>query len=155
MRFRIASRRGDLSFFVRLEKKLTAAFPAWTVQANALTGSMLAMGETLTIETIKDFGHKEKLFDIEADMPTSRPMALSVAAPLQSANRRIQEVTSGRVDLPGAVCVALLVFGIIEIIRGNWRTPPWYTALWYAFGIYSKSMIDQVTKDAPFASDSD
>jgi hypothetical protein len=92
-------------------------------------------------------GAVKKLFEVAAVEKAERAMALSVTAPLHSANRQIRQVTGGRVDLPGAVFLALLVFGAVELLRGNWRTPPWYTAFWYAFGLYSKSLIDHAGGD--------
>jgi hypothetical protein len=32
---------------------------------------------------------------------------------------------------------------VVEIMRGNFRMPPWYTAFWYAFGLFTKSMLDR------------
>jgi hypothetical protein len=46
-------------------------------------------------------------------------------------------------DLTSALFAALVIFGISELIRGHWKTPPWYTAFWYAFGGYSKVLLDQ------------
>jgi hypothetical protein len=142
LRIRIASRRGEWTYFAVTEKKLSEAFTDFSVMGNALTGTIFITGEHLNIDAILDFSRSNKLFVVKSIPAKAHSMALSVTAPLHSANRRIQQVTSGRIDLPGAVFVALLGFGIIELIRGNWRTPPWYTALWYAFGLYSKSLTD-------------
>jgi hypothetical protein len=143
LRIRIASRRGESTYFAVTEDKLRDAFADLSVTGNALTGTILLTGKPLDVDAVVDFGRSKKLFVVKSIPANGPPMALSVAAPLHSANRRIQQVTGGRVDLSGAVFVALLGFGITELIRGNWRTPPWYTALWYAFGLYSKSLIDQ------------
>jgi hypothetical protein len=143
LRIRIASRRGESSYFAATEDKLREAFADLSVTGNALTGTILLTGKPLDVDAVVDFGRSKKLFAIQTIPANGPSMARSVAAPLHSVNRRIQQVTSGRVDLPGAVFIALLGFGVVELIRGNWRTPPWYTALWYAFGLYSKSFIDQ------------
>jgi hypothetical protein len=47
------------------------------------------------------------------------------------------------VDLPGMVFLSALLIGLYELARGNFRPPPWYTAFWYAFGVYSKSLMDR------------
>jgi len=60
-----------------------------------------------------------------------------------SLNQKIQQVTSGRLNLTNGIFLALVIFGVSELIRGNWKTPPWYTAFWYAFGVYSKTLFDQ------------
>jgi hypothetical protein len=142
LRIRIASRRGDPTYFAVTEEKLSEAFAGLSATGNALTGTILITGERLDIDAIVDFSRSKKLFIVKSISANAPSMALSVTAPLHSANRRIEQMSGGRIDLPGAMFFALLGFGIIELIRGNWRTPPWYTALWYAFGLYSKSLID-------------
>jgi hypothetical protein len=143
LRLKITSHRGDKSFFDVAVKKLRSAFKSCTFETNTLTGSILIVGDDIELCTIADYGRSADLFRLDAAETQSPTLALSATAPLHAADRRIQQVTSGRVDLPGAIFIALLVFGIIELIRGNWRTPPWYTAFWYAFGLYSKSLMDQ------------
>jgi hypothetical protein len=147
LRLRIASRRRDASFFDSLHEKMTPAFPSLSVQVNAVTASVLLVGDAVVFDEVAAFGRSKKLFEVAAVEKAERAMALSVTAPLHSANRQIRQVTGGRVDLPGAVFLALLVFGAVELLRGNWRTPPWYTAFWYAFGLYSKSLIDHAGGD--------
>jgi hypothetical protein len=39
--------------------------------------------------------------------------------------------------------MGLLGTGIYQIVRGNFGAPPWYTAFWYAFGVFTKSLIDK------------
>jgi hypothetical protein len=177
LRLRIASRRRDASFFDSLHEKMTPAFPSLSVQVNAVTASVLLVGDAVVFDEVAAFGRSKKLFEVAAVEKAERAMALSVTAPLHSANRQIRQVTGWicpgrcfwrcwcsarsscfaatgarrrgipRVDLPGAVFLALLVFGAVELLRGNWRTPPWYTAFWYAFGLYSKSLIDHAGGD--------
>lgn len=142
MRLKVVPRRGDLPFFDAMAEKVSTAFPDWAVEVNALTGSMLVSGEGLTPQKLTEFGRGEGLFEMETAVDAKHSLALSVTEPLHSADRQIKELTGGRIDLPGAIFVFLLFFGIIELIRGNWRTPPWYTAFWYAFGLYSKTLID-------------
>jgi hypothetical protein len=145
MRLKISSRRGDASFFDLLNNKITAAFPSLTVQVNAITGSLLLTGAHVDPDGITYFGRTEKLFEVVSE-PSKNAMALSIPASMQAANHRIGQITGGRVDLPGALFISLVIFGVIELMRGNWRTPPWYTAFWYAFGLYSKSLLEH-----PFA----
>jgi hypothetical protein len=141
MRLKISSRRGDASFFDLLNNKITVAFPSLTVQANAITGSLLLAGAPVDPDGITDFGRAEKLFEVVSE-PSKNAMALSIPTSMQAANHRIRQMAGGRVDLPGALFISLVIFGAIELIRGNWRTPPWYTAFWYAFGLYSKSLLE-------------
>ncbi len=147
LRLKFTMHRGDKPFFDALAKKLGAAFKSCALEANASTGSILMIGKPPTPQAVAEYGRREELFVLDANKPRPMSLATFVASHLQSADRRIQQVTSGHIDLPGATFMALLIYGSIELIRGNWRTPPWYTAFWYAFGLYSKSLIDQVTAE--------
>jgi len=42
--------------------------------------------------------------------------------------------------------LSLLGLGLYQILRGNFRAPPWYTAFWYALGIFTKSLSDKGDK---------
>jgi hypothetical protein len=125
---------------------MTAAFPEVGFQVNRQTGSLLALGKPIDAERIIAVGQREKLFSVETRprpaKAARRNLIGSITDPMHAANDQLQRWTGGRVDLPGAVFLSLLAFGIVELIRGKWRTPPWYTAFWYAFGLYSKSLID-------------
>jgi hypothetical protein len=143
LRIRVCARRADRGYFKRLKDHFSKAFPSLFVTVNSATASLLMTGEPIGLQEIADSASKEKLFTLDASKPQDSPMALSITEPLHTTSHQIRQVSGGRLDLPGAVFLALMVSGIIEIIRGNWRTPPWYTAFWYAFGLYSKSLIEQ------------
>jgi hypothetical protein len=53
------------------------------------------------------------------------------------------QFTGGWLDLPGMAFLLLLGIGIYQIRRGNIGLPPWYTAFWYAFGVYTKSLVEK------------
>lgn len=48
-----------------------------------------------------------------------------------------------RPDLPGMAFLTLLGVGIYQLVRGNFAAPPWYTAFWYAMGIFTKSIMEK------------
>ncbi|MGD8664119.1 MAG: hypothetical protein PVH37_29600, partial [Desulfobacterales bacterium] len=63
-------------------------------------------------------------------------------------NNSIRRLTSGDIDLVGTLLLVLLISGLTELIRGNLRMPPWYTAFWYAFGLYKlASVVEEKTRD--------
>jgi hypothetical protein len=144
LRLRIAGSRGDVSYFAETSQKLTSAFAKAKVQANALTGSIVLTGDGVDVAAVSDFGRSQGLFRVQAAEPGGKPLLNSIVLPLQAVDRNVRAATSGRMDLPGTLFVALLLFGIVELIKGNFRSPPWYTAFWYAFGLYSKVLFDQV-----------
>ena len=144
LRLRIKGRRGDDPYFSDLEAKLGVAFASFKVLASPVTGSIAVSGDRVEERAVCDFGRREALFRVAPAKSEPQTLPLSIIGLLRTANRNMRAATSGRLDLPSSLFVALLLFGIVELIRGNWKTPPWYTAFWYAFGLYSKSLFDQV-----------
>jgi hypothetical protein len=155
VRLKMPARRGNASYFDLLDHKITVAFPSTAVQVTPMTGSLLLTGDAVNLDEIADFGRTEKLFNVASRSSDDNAMALSIPASLQSANRRIQKISAGRVDLSGALFISLVIVGAVELMRGKWRTPPWYTAFWYAFGLYSKSLLDDPLDGPAFDMDGD
>ena len=60
-----------------------------------------------------------------------------VLPPVKAADRKLLDLTGGTVDLPSGIFLALVFTGVYQIVRGQFRTPPWYTVFWYAFGLLS------------------
>jgi hypothetical protein len=143
LRLRIPARRGDDSFFHDLTQRWLREFPASEVVCNTLTGSLVATGVPPVPDAIAEFGLRLSLFDLKPAVALSRTWACSVEATILSLNRKIEQGSGGLLDLTSALFTALVIFGISELIRGHWKTPPWYTAFWYAFGVYSKVLLDQ------------
>jgi hypothetical protein len=155
LRLRIRARQGDSAYFESLARKLTAAFANWSVTVNAMTGSILVTGPSPEPDLLDDFGRREKAFSLEAGRKQPPNLGTCITAPLHAVNRQLKQMSGGRVDLPAAFFISLLAFGAIELLRGKWRTPPWYTAFWYAFGLYSKSLLDQPTDAGDIGPDGD
>lgn len=147
IRLKIPSRKGDHAYFSRLLEQLDAFAEFRKREANPLTGGLLLEDNALDITAIGEYAEKNSLFRLFNKSLPSEPFAAQVAKPIEAASRRIRKFTDGELDLPGALFIGLLTFGLIEIARGNFRTPPWYTAFWYAFGVYSKAILDRVNAD--------
>lgn len=146
LRLRIPSKRGDLSFLKGLEAHWLKAFPDTKVSCSIASASLLITGAIPDADAVTEFGRRLALFEWEPGKARNRAWTGGVQAAMLSLNRRIQEASQGSLDLVSAIFVALLIMGITELIRGRWKTPPWYTAFWYAFGVYSKAWLDQSTK---------
>jgi hypothetical protein len=143
VRLRIPARRGDEAFFSKAAETLAGELQA-DVEGNSATTSILIRGSDLSLERVVAAGD-QKLFRLESPM-RSRPSAASmVTAPISTANRKLTAVTGGLLDIPNAMFLLLIGFGIYELVRGNFKRPPWYTAFWYAFGVLSKSLLDRET----------
>jgi hypothetical protein len=149
LRMRINARRDDEAFFVVAGEKLGQAFARAVTQVNARTGSILISGTLPDIASLAVWARNEGLFALDTEHPKPQQLAMEVASPLRSADRAVRQWSGGRLDMPGALFAALLLHGVIELVRGNWKTPPWYTAFWYAFGLYSTALFDQNPRSDP------
>jgi hypothetical protein len=64
------------------------------------------------------------------------------------ANHQVKALSGGELDLSGIIFIALLGFGLWELAIGNFKRPPWYTAFWSAFRLFSKTIIDELNRNA-------
>jgi hypothetical protein len=140
IRIKIASIKGDDTYFQNAATQLASALSPCKVTANAVTGSILISGDGLKVADIAQAGRERNIFLLDPTVPDPARTMSSFIAPLESADQAIRTATGNRLDLPGAVFAALIVYGLLEIIRGNWKAPPWYTAFWFAFGLYASKI---------------
>jgi hypothetical protein len=143
IRIRIPSRRGDVSYFEDLRSKFSRLEKFERIQINPLTGSVLITHDDIDLKGIADYAEEKGIFSLDPDGPPSAPLARQVVNPVEKISNFLNQITDGEVDLAGLIFVSLLAFGIFEILRGRFTTPPWYTAFWYAFGVFTKSLVDQ------------
>ena len=146
LRIRIPDCRGDLSYFTAVRKAALKA-PFELIRANSTTGSILFAGPQATLDAVAAFGSDNGFYAIKSALPVTS-LAKRISNPLASCNRSIKNLSSGQLDLPGTLFILLLVAAIYEIARGRFRTPPWYTAFWYAFGLFTKVVINREDDDA-------
>jgi len=145
VRLKFPDRRGDQAYFAQLRRGLEDFADFDRLEANALTGGLLIEGRGIDLDKLSSYARKNDLFDLHDEKPPGEPFADRMARPIQLASQKISDASDGELDLPSALFVLLLAFGLIEIARGNFRTPPWYTAFWYAFGVYSKVILDRAS----------
>jgi hypothetical protein len=146
LRLRIPSKRGDHTFFENLMQRWQSEFPATELACNLITGSLLVTGVAPDADTIAEFGRRQALFECKPAVSKTRTWIGGVETAMLSLNRKILRGSGGSMDLTSALFAALVIFGISELIRGNFKSPPWYTAFWYAFGVYSKALLDLAVK---------
>lgn len=145
LRIRVPDRRGDLRYFENVRKAALKS-SIEVIRVNAFTGSILFHGRQATESAVAEFGSVNDLFAIYAALPAPS-LAKRISAPLTTCNRSLQQWSAGQIDLPGAFFILLLFIALFEIARGRFRTPPWYTAFWYAFGLFTKALIDREPGD--------
>lgn len=108
---------------------------------NPTTGSVLCKG----IEHQESFprvARSEGLFEMTAS--EKRPLVTqTVQECFTEANLAIRRSTHGELDVSTLVFLTLVGSGLYQIVRGNFSAPPWYTAFWYALGVFTKSMTNE------------
>ncbi|MFZ0611599.1 MAG: hypothetical protein WAM73_05120 [Desulfobacterales bacterium] len=141
LRIKIPSRKGDDGFFNTVAQSLARDLKYREIRVNALTGSVLMTGPGIDFEKLTDHAAREGLFALDPGLPRVQPLGQKVYHPLAAFSRRFNGLTDGTLDFPGLMFVALCAVGLYEILKGNAKLPPWYTAFWYAFGILTTSLI--------------
>jgi hypothetical protein len=141
MRVKVPSRKGDPAYFATVEETLRSLKGVEGVQADPLTGGILIL-HSIDAGAIVDYAAQKALFLAKEEEPANpRDTALHevLGAPFVSLSRQIKGFTGNAADLSGLVVLALLSVGVYQIARGNFGAPAWYTAFWYALGIFVKS----------------
>jgi hypothetical protein len=143
LRIKVASRKGDFDFFSKLQKSFRENLKFQAIQTNALTGSILIRDPEIDINAVSAHAVAKDLFALQDQSAKKMPLARTLLGPMQEMDRKIRVFTGGDVDIMGVIFFLLCSFGLFELIRGNFKSPPWYTAFWYAFGIFTKSIVDR------------
>ena len=148
VRFAIQARRGDAAYFTKIERVLGESLAYRRIAVSALTGSLVMEDNALELDRVLAVAAERHLFAVPSAVPTVQPMAHRAAVSIRGANRTIQNLSGGVLDLPGTIILALLSYGLWELATGRFRRPPWYTAFWYAFGLFTKTIVDEMNRDA-------
>jgi hypothetical protein len=143
LRIRIPSRKGDDAYFREVVSVLSKDGGFGSLDVNPRTASVLIKGPQTDWENILSAGERYALFDLEEAAPKAKPLSQKIAAPFRDLGRSIDRFSGGEVDLAGAVFLGLIGWGVVQLARGNFVSPPWYVAFWYALGIFTKSLVDK------------
>lgn len=145
LRIQFQGRQRRHAEYDHIVKALEAQLPDAAVRCSPVSGSIVVSGPTASIEKLGPVAEKAGLFRLQAS-PPAPPLAVQMTQSVGKLSAFLERATRGNVDLPGMVFLSALLLGLYELARGNFRTPPWYTAFWYAFGVYSKSLMDRRTE---------
>ena len=141
LRIKITSRKGDTGYFEKIDSALAGLQQFEGLAANALTGSVLIVDKQIDVDKIAAFAKDRQLFDLSDQNGTRSPMTTQLVSHLENLNINIRKLTTGEMDLAGILLLFLLIAGLTELLRGKIQMPPWYTAFWYAFGIYELASV--------------
>jgi len=143
IRIRIPSRRGDEEYFSRVRKSLSEEGVLDSVEVNPATAGVLLKGPATDVENIISIGEKKRLFKLEGVAPKVEPLFKRIAEPIQNLGQTLDRLSGGELDLAGVIFLGLIGWGVTQLARGNFASPPWYTAFWYALGVFTKSLADK------------
>jgi hypothetical protein len=147
LRIKIPSQRGDSAYFEGLRDTFSRQKTFKIMEVNVVTGSVLLENDGLDMAAVAELAERHKLFSLKPDEGGTKPLSQRVAEPLRKMSGELGRFTGGQVDLPSLALLALLSTGVYQILRGNFGAPPWYTAFWYALGVFSKSAVDRGKKE--------
>ena len=139
LRIRVPARKGDIPYFGAVKDALSSLKGVEAVEVTPYTGSILVRG-VATVEAVVDAAQSRGLFAVREEQAVKVTAFHDVVSSQVGAlNERIKTATGATFDLPGLAFMALVGAGIYQIARGNFAAPAWYTAFWYALGIFGKS----------------
>jgi len=139
IRIRVPSKRGDAGYFGSVRDTLSTLEGVEGVEVTPYTASILVRGSA-TVGAVTDAAKSRGLFSLKEERAVKvTTFHDAVAERVGALDERIKTATGATFDLPGLAFAALMGAGIYQIARGNFAAPAWYTAFWYALGIFGKS----------------
>ncbi len=149
VRVRIPGKRSDAAYFQKVEATLSKRFPRAEIQVNPITASVLCQGDRCTLRAVADAAKETKLFELAAPQEQVVPPAKRIQRSFQGANAAVRQASGNELDLPTLLFFSLVGTAVYQIARGNFGLPPWYTAFWYAFGLFTKWLLDTEADSSP------
>ena len=136
LRIKVPSRRNQVEYFSNLKDQFSQYDAFEEIQVNAKTAGILLVGDRIDLNGIEEYAKANDLFTLESHA-NSVPASHRLVQPFESFDRSLQAITKGNLDLISLVFYGLLGSGIYQIAKGNISAPPWHTAFWYAFGLFT------------------
>jgi hypothetical protein len=147
LRVRVGDLRENPDRASRIVGRLSDVPGVQRVETFPETGSVLVLheGNGFDVERFIGIARDEGLFDVPPDVPVSAEPALRPARGVtvyggwDRANDWFAQGTRGLLDLRTLIPLAMVIWAIRQLVieRPPVRTP-WYTLLWYAFGLFTK-----------------
>ncbi|MBF0554882.1 MAG: hypothetical protein HQK96_10070 [Nitrospirae bacterium] len=137
LRIKILAAKGDAEYFAELKKTLAGSPKISGVEVNPITASVLISHNTSN-EEILTYAGEQGLIKIAVPTKNSDNVSTKIAGVFKAVNSGAVTATGGGLDLPRISFLTLVGFGLYQLSRGNFVVPPWYTAFWYAHGMFTK-----------------
>lgn len=142
LRIKLPAKKGDGVFFSSLAESLSKCPGVQKVEVNPLTASVLCVHST-TPQRIDRFAVSKGLFRLAPWRGVPRTLFGDVADLFTKWNRSLKQSSGGALDIPSVVFLSLVATGIYQVFLGNLSMPAWYTAFYYALGIFSRGHIEE------------
>lgn len=147
LRLKVAALRANPEMAERIAERLSTLPGVIEVRATPATRSVLVLHEEerFSEEQLAAAAREAELFELSPVAPVdttqepARPRGATIWAAWESANRGLRHLSHGLLDLRTLIPLALVLWAFRQILteRPLVRTP-WYTLLWYAFGIFTR-----------------
>lgn len=154
LRIKIPSKRGDVSYFSTLQERLSGCPGVGEIRVNPRTGSALVSYEGKR-KALADFAREKELFILLRSAPSRKSLFGNVGETFQGYNLNLKKLTGGELDIPSLIFLSLIISGLWQIARGNLAMPAWYTAFYYALGIFTRAQVDEWDEGEDLAADLD
>jgi hypothetical protein len=133
--------KGKASYFERLNESLSAREDVKEVWVNPINGGALII-HTAGLDELIEHGASSGLYDLQRKTPSPKTLYDEVAGLFKGWNRDLKRLSGGHIDIPSLVFLSLVISGVYQIMRGRFTAPAWYTAFWYALGVFSKGQVE-------------
>ena len=143
LRIKIPSRKGEEAYFFEVKAALQKKVSMSGIEVNPATGSVLLKGPQVDAAAIASVGEETSLFALKTRPTGNEPLSKKIATPFRDLSRLVDRFSGGELDLPGMAFLALIGVGVYQLARGNIVAPPWYSAFWYALGLFTKHIVDK------------
>jgi hypothetical protein len=118
VRVRIPERKGDVAYFMRVERDLAACERVMYVEANPLTASIL-LRYTGANDDLRRDAINLGLFAIEEMPPSVNPVLTATSERIDQLDRFLQRSSNGSFDLLEVAFVGLIGASIVQVLRGQ------------------------------------
>jgi len=143
LRIKIPIKKGDVSYFSIFREQVSGWPGVEEVTVNPQIGSALILYTGKTKDLFQ-LAKNNELFQLKKVGRRRKTLFENVADTFRVYNKDLKRRTDGEVDIPTLVFLSLLISGIWQIARGSVAMPAWYTAFYYALGIFTRAQVDEL-----------
>jgi len=138
LRIKVPSKKKDYEYFQILYQHLSEKKDIEKIEMNPLTGSVL-ITHNLDVDTLISEIQASSLFVLKKPLLDQPTLHKTIREQFKGFDNQVKGLTGGSLNIGTMAFIALAGAGIYQIARGNLAAPAWYTAFWYALGIFQKS----------------